>query len=155
MQSYNTYRIPKREQPVELVVEPDGPIDGVLFLLPPGPDSGEGESPLDILNQDEPFLVVRCGPDEIRCYNKRFIVEVRLREPPRPDAETAPRIRCRFRLHDGREVEGAVREYLPPEHARLIDYLNVVSGPFIRLECSAGVVSLLNKRFCVRAIPLE
>jgi hypothetical protein len=141
----NAYRIPKREQSVELLVDPDGPVSGELFLLPPGPDNGEGESPLDVLNQREPFVVVRCGPDEIRCYNKRFVIEVRFREPPRPDADTAPRIPCRFRMYDGREVEGCVREYLPPEHSRLIDYLNYISGSFIRLELEEGLIALLNK----------
>ncbi len=150
----NTYRIPKREQPVELVVDPDGPVQGRLFLLPPGPDSGEGEGPPELLNQRERFVVVRLESGEIRCYNKRYLVEVRFREPPRPDADTAPRVPCRFRLHDGREVEGNVREYLPPEHSRLIDYLNYVSGPFVRLELDDGTVVLLNKRYCVWAVPL-
>ncbi len=150
----NTYRIPKREQLVELDIESEGVSQGVLFLLPPGPDSGEGESPLDVLNHREPFVVVRASDGTVRCYNKRFVVQVRFEAPPRPDADTAPRIPCRFRLVDGREVQGLVREYLPPEHSRLIDYLNHISGPFIRLELREGLVALLNKRYCVQAIPL-
>ena len=149
------YRIPKREQLVEMWVEPEGATQVYLFLLPPGSEFGEGEVPLDVLNQPDEFVVVRSVEGQVYCLNKRYIVRVRFEEPERPDAETAPRIHCVFRLHDGEEIEGTVREYLPPEHSRLIDYLNQIAGPFIRLELHDGMTLLLNKRYCVRAVPLE
>ncbi len=147
-------RIPKKLQQVALWVHPEGRIVGSLYLhLRSNEHAGE-EKPQEILNQADPFLVLKGEPpEEVRFYNKRSIVRVSYQDaPPRETADLVT-LRCRLYMMDGSMIAGAIKEPLPPAHRRLYDYINNVREAFIKVHMEGTDVCLINKAYVVRLNP--
>ncbi|MBA2411113.1 MAG: hypothetical protein H0V62_15575 [Gammaproteobacteria bacterium] len=111
------------------------------------------ERPEDILNEPEPFLVFKTdSSDELRFYRKHRIIRMQYldEQPPLEPAELTI-LDCRLLLTDGVMLAGSIREFLPPERPRLIDYLNNLADCFVRLHLEAGLLCLVNKEHIVYA----
>ncbi|MDR9435253.1 MAG: hypothetical protein RI563_00140 [Thiohalophilus sp.] len=142
-------KVPKTEKEVSLWVNPDGLVKGSLFLLEQSHEHAGQEEPIEVLNQDSPFVVVRLHkPEQLRFYNRTSLIRVEYEQEENNDALGEQTIiPCTIHLMDGSILEGTIRETLPPERARLFDYLNREKARFIRLYLSDTEVCLINKAF--------
>jgi hypothetical protein len=149
-------KIPKKEKQVTLWIHPEGRVIGSLFLsLQNKYYSGE-EEPIEALNKDEPFLVLkREDAEDLRFYNKASIVCVEYYEESKPSSEGMESLHCRLNLMDGSMIEGTVRKTLPPDHSRLYDYLNMDGERFSEISTEGGIVCLVNKSYIVCVVSLS
>jgi hypothetical protein len=147
-------KIPKKLKQVTLWVHPEGRVVGFLFLRPQSLNIAGEEEPLEVLNQPEPFLVLkRQSPDELRFYNKSSIIWVEYVEGAKLQFPEVEPLRCKLHLMDGSFIEGSSRKDLPPDHARLLDFLNLAHEHFVKVYADDGNVYLVNKSYiiCVTA----
>lgn len=141
-------KVPKTEKDVSLWVNPDGLVKGSLFLLEQSHEHAGQEEPIEVLNQDSPFVVVRLhNPEQLRFYNRTSLIRVEYEQEEDGALDEQTIIPCAIHLMDGSILEGTIRETLPPERARLFDYLNREKARFIRLYLSDTEVCLINKAF--------
>lgn len=147
-------RIPKKLQPVTLWVHPEGRVVGSIFLhLQSNQQAGE-EKPQEILNHSDPFLVLKYDdPDSCRFYNKRSIVRAQYHEDNPQTTSEIVQLSCCLHMMDGSLLKGVIREFLPPEHSRLYDYINIDNEPFLKLHVDDQNVCLVNKSYIVRVTP--
>ena len=146
-------KIPKRLKQVTLWVHPEGPVVGNLFLRVPDAEDG-GEEPLEVLNQPDPFLVVKVdGPDEVRFYNKHSIVRVEYPVEASNLTDEAETRHCVLQMMDGSTMQGEIHRDLPPDRPRLFDYLNLSGERFLKIDCSDGRTYLINKLYIMCVTP--
>jgi len=126
-------------------VHPTGLVIGSLFVH--HNNDGEDQATLDVLNQPEPFIVMQVDtPNEIRFYNRQSIIRVEYKEKDVID-ESAKTLYCIIHMMDGTHIEGTIKEALPPEHARLYDYLNISDNRFLKIYVTDDEVCLINKSY--------
>ncbi len=147
-------KIPKKLKQVTIWAHPEGRVIGSLFLhLQSNQYAGE-EQPLEILNHTDPFLVLKCDdPRGIRFYNKRSIVRVQYADAEIQESPEIVCLACRLHMMDGALLTGTIREFLPPEHERLFDYININSESFVKLHLDVGEICLVNKAYIVHITP--
>ncbi|MGH8502845.1 MAG: hypothetical protein ACREVE_10330 [Gammaproteobacteria bacterium] len=167
----DTLKIPKKLQQLELYVYPDGKVIGSIYLhLQSSRHTGE-EKPEEMVNQPEPFLVVRCKePDSFRIYNKKFIIWIKYHNNEQAQESTAlmrlgpdrhmldlsaemagfVRLNCQLYLVDRSKLSGVIEEFLPPGHQRLFDFVNNNASAFVKLYLESGEICLVNKAYIVR-----
>jgi hypothetical protein len=149
-------KIPKKLKQVTLRVHPDGTVIGSFFLSHHRKRTSGAEEPIDVLNQSHPFVVVqREEPDELRFYNKASIVRVEYDEEFSPQLDNITPLYCRLHMMDGSLIDGCIRRPLPPDHARLSDYLNLTEERFIKMHTKGGQLWLVNKSYIVYVTPLD
>ncbi|MGE3540163.1 MAG: hypothetical protein AB7N91_22335 [Candidatus Tectimicrobiota bacterium] len=149
------YKIPKTLRQVTLWVHPEGPVVGSLFLSLYTKNSLGAEDPATVMNEATPFLVLRqTDPEEFRFYNKKAIIRVEYPQEEDPPEEGMTTLYCQMTLMDGSYIEGMVRCVLPPDHARLYDYLNLAHEQFAKLHLEDGRVCLVNKAYVMSVAPL-
>lgn len=147
-----TLKVPKKLRHITLWVHPEGRVLGGIYVREQSAHYAGEEQPLEILNQAEPFLVVkRQEPDELRFYNKRSIIRVEFARGEEPSGDTTDEtfLHCRLQLMDGSLISGTIQEALPPDRSRLLDYLNRVHDNFIKLYSDEGSVYLINKAYII------
>lgn len=151
----DSLKIPKRLKQVTLWVHPEGRVVGYLFLRPQSVNMAGEEEPLEVLNHSDPFLVLkREDPDELRFYHKASVIWVEYDEdrtmpfPPALFPNVEP-LSCVLHMMDGSLIEGSIRKPLPPDRARLFDYLNLKDERFVKVYCEDGGVYLVNKSYIV------
>ena len=144
--SIDTLKLPTKQKKVQLWVHPTGPVVGALFIH--NNDNGQDEAVLDIVNQPEPFVVFQVDtPDEIRFYNRQTIIRIEYNDKDAID-NSAQTLYCTIHMMDGSLIEGTIKEALPPEHARLYDYLNQQhNNRFLKLYVSDDEICLINKSY--------
>jgi hypothetical protein len=143
-------QIPKKQKQVTLWIHPEGKIVGSLFLSLQNKYYLGVEEPLEALNHPEPFLALRHEEcDELRFYNKTAIIRLEYHEESRPVSDGIELLHCRLYLMDGSVLEGTVSKALPPDHARLYDYLNMDDERFAEIYTKEGIVYLINKSYIV------
>lgn len=151
--------VPKVLKAVRLWVHPEGPVLGGIFLQCPAQGATASELPIELLNKPEPFLVCRCGDgsyEQTRFYSKSAIVRVDYVdiEGEASDASNV-RIKAEFQLMDGAIFRGEIREELPPDRQRLLDYMNVHTDRFVRIFLDGREVTLINKAYIMRVVPMD
>jgi hypothetical protein len=144
-------KVPKKLRPVTLWVHPEGRVIGSIYLRTQSPHHAGSEQPLEALNACESFLVFnRDEPAELRFYNIKSVIRIEYTasedDIAETDAESNP-MRCHLQLMDGSYIDGSIRESLPPNHARLLDYLNRADENFIKVHMDDGMVYLINKSY--------
>ncbi len=142
-------KITKALRQVTMWVHPEGPVEGAVFVAVDHTGS-DAEDPRSVMNTDSPFLVLkRYAPDEIRFYNRSSIIRVEYDEslPQNADATQLP---CTMIMMDGSIIVGRIHELLPPEHARLYDYLNQAHDRFIKIYTTDNRVCLVNKSYIIQ-----
>lgn len=146
----DTFKVPKKLKPVTLWVHPEGRVRGALYLREQSPEHAGAEEPLEVLNQCKPFVVIRREePDELRFYNMRSII--RLEYEADHESAAQPVLRCHLQMMDGSYIAGSIREQLPPDRARLLDYLNRSDECFIKIHMDEGTIYLINKAYIIHA----
>ncbi|MEM9055948.1 MAG: hypothetical protein AAGD86_00650 [Pseudomonadota bacterium] len=149
-------RIPKKMKEVMLWVHPTGAVVGSIFLYFKGQDDDGAQDPVDVLNHEDPFLVLhREAPDEIFFCNKNSIVRVEYADRGAVEPDAAVTIPCRLHMMDGSIIDGIIKESLPPENSRLFDYMNISDERFIKLHIDEHYRCLVNKAYIVRVVPRD
>jgi hypothetical protein len=148
----STLKVPKKLQAVTLWVHPQGRVVGAIYLRTQSPTHAGSEQPLEALNVCGNFLVFnREQPEELRFYNIKSIIRVEYENEKNTSMLTKSNdlsaIRCHLHLMDGAYIEGTICEALPPNHARLLDYLNHNDETFIKVHMDDGQVYLINKSY--------
>lgn len=148
----NTLKVPKKLRPVTLWAHPEGRVLGSIYLRNQSPNHAGSEQPLEALNLCKSFLAFnRDQPSELRFYNIKSIIRI---EYAATDADAYDEqragnnpMRCHLQLMDGAYIDGTIRESLPPNHARLLDYLNRSDEAFIKIHMDDGLIYLINKSY--------
>ena len=143
-------KVPKRLKAVTLWVHPEGRVRGSLFLREHSPDHAGPEQPIEVLNQCNPFVVIqRDEPEEVRFYNMRSIIRVEYAVQDDDIRVEGPGMQCSLQMMDGALIHGTIHEQLPPERARLLDYLNRSDECFIKVYLDDGLIFLVNKAYII------
>jgi hypothetical protein len=147
-----TLKVPKKLRHITLWVHPEGRVLGGVYVREQSAHHAGEEQPLEILNQPEPFLVVkREDPSELRFYNKRSIIRVEYDNEGEPGGSSQDEtfLHCRLQMMDGSFISGTIQESLSPDKSRLLDYLNRVEDGFIKLTTDEGAIYLINKAYII------
>ncbi len=156
MQSNECLKISKKQKQVTLWIHPEGRVVGSLFLSLHSELSDSEEAPLEALNHPKSFLALRRDDsNELRFYNKSSIVRVEHCKEQLAELEDINPIVCRLCLMDGSIVEGMIKRALPPDNARLYDYLNTQDERFAEIHIEKDIVCLVNKSYIVYVKPLR
>lgn len=150
--------VPKALKSVRLWVHPEGPVLGSLYLRCPAAGAAPDELPIELLNQPAPFLVCHCGGDEhahTRFYNKNAVTRINYDDAAEAARPARVRIKAEFQLMDGAVFRGEIREDLPEDRQRLLDYMNVHTDRFVRVFLEGDEVALINKAYIMRVVPLD
>lgn len=144
----DTLKVPKKLCAVTLWVHPEGRVLGSLYLREQSPNHAGNEQPWEVLNQCKSFLVFKVDkPDGIRFYNIKSIIRVEYQaEGDSGPGEIEP-MQCHLNMMDGSLIHGTIRESLPPDRARLLDYLNRDDQCFIKTHLEDGLICLINKSY--------
>ena len=149
-------KIPKKQKPVTLWVHPEGRVVGAIFLYQQSENHSGQEQPVDVLNGCAPFVVLqREDLGEPRFYNKRSVVRVEYEDSEPDDTPDMTVLKCGLHMMDGSRLEGTIREFLPPEHRRLYDYINSEGEDFVKLHLGNNNVCLVNKAYIVHVTHQE
>jgi len=148
----NTLKVPKKLRPVTLWVHPEGRVVGSIYLRAHSPSHAGSEQPLEALNTCGNFLVFnRDEPAELRFYNIKSVIRIEYETTENNEATdsntTNNAMHCHLQLMDGAYIDGSIRESLPPNHARLLDYLNRNDETFIKVHMEDGLIYLINKSY--------
>jgi len=147
----NTLKVPKKLHPITLWVHPEGRVLGSIYLRIQSPTHAGSEQPVDALNLCESFLVFnRENPPELRFYNIKSIIRAEYSTESEDLSERQRKnnpLRCHLQLMDGSYIDGIICESLPPNHARLLDYLNRTDEVFIKVYMDDGQIYLINKSY--------
>ncbi|MBI3560424.1 MAG: hypothetical protein HY080_01715 [Gammaproteobacteria bacterium] len=145
-------KITKTLHQLTLWVHPEGLVHGSLYVSV-DTEARPVEDPHRVLNTDWPFIVLRRHhPDEIRFYNRGTIIRAEY-TAPRPQVGNLVDLKCRIFMMDGSVFEGEIHAALPPEKARLYDYLNQADDRFLKLYLQDDQVCLLNKSYITQVTP--
>jgi hypothetical protein len=150
-------KIPKTLKQVTMWVHPEGQVVGSVFVRTQSTVMAREEEPAEVLNQADPFLILQLGKSEhqevVRFYNKASIVRLEYRDEKRTEPAEMASLRCTLWLMDGSTVAGEIRKPLPPDRARLFDYLNLTEERFVKMELGDSNVCLVNKSYIVSVTP--
>lgn len=154
-QSTDSLIIPKLLQKVSLWVHPEGKILGSLFIREQSYYHAGHESPLEILNSPQNFVVLKREElDELRFYNKTSIIRIEYKNTDNSIENNDSIIKCKIHMMDGSLLEGIIKENLPQAHARLFDYINDNSNQFLKLHLTKNEIILINKSYIIRITPV-
>lgn len=154
--SSEALKIPKKQKLVTLWIHPEGRVIGSMYLYEHSESHTGEEQPTEVLNNEAPFLVLhREDLDEARFYNKNSIVRVEYDADPPGEASDLTTLHCRLHMMDGSMFEGAIKEFLDPEHRRLYDYINQTGERFVKLHIDNERTYLVNKAYIVHIAQLD
>ncbi len=143
------YRVPKLETRVRILLDDGRSLEGSIYTSVTGPLGGP-ETILDRLaDASEEFLPLACGEDRL-LLNKTGIILVQCPVESVGSAigeEGAKEVPVRVSLAGGTSLVGRLSIRMPPERARVLDYLNAAPR-FVPLLGESDV-TLIQKHFIV------
>jgi len=142
----DAYRIPRRAVSVRLLLDDGRRLEGGLYVA-----AGEGddyESVFRRLNDvEEDFVPLAAGDDRFLLQKAGIVTAELLETPALPDPVGVRLVAARLSLMGGTALLGRLRVEMPPERARVLDYLNAAPR-FVPLWSDRGVV-LVQRRAIV------
>jgi hypothetical protein len=130
---------------------------GHLHLLARTTSPSDAESPLEMLNREDPFFALMLNSGGVSLISKAQVAVVSCQElSPLDDpdrASAAKLVALSVELTDGVEYRGHCSFELPPNRSRALDYLNG-PGRFFTLETD-GMMQLINKSQVRQIRPLD
>jgi hypothetical protein len=152
------HRVLKRRVSIEIAIAHAGRRSVSVFLSEFASHHAGPERVSDLLNGDADFIpAVVQGSEATTFYQRQGLLCAWVapdEEAPPTEAHTVPTGRAlELTLSDGTLIRGQVGYVLPPERARLIDFLNEAPA-FFRL-LAADRVALINKRHVTQVVPLD
>lgn len=149
------YRIEKVRRPVEITLANGRRLDGDVFVLASTRFRAGPEEPVDLLNDDEPFLPLVLGTGEAYLVQKDWIAIVGTRLPDGDDAieRGIVGMNIELTLIDGSSHVGSIFPEVRADRQRLVDVLNDSSLPFLALF-TAEQLRLVNRRHIAYVRPV-
>jgi len=146
-------RVPKRRASAEVLLPGGTSSRIVLFLAEAASHHAGPERPFDLLNGGADFIpALDEGSGAMTFLNRAGLVAVRVDAALESDGGDDPTIPTEHEvevlLEDGAVLRGLVSYLRPPDHSRLVDFLNDPT-PFFRL-IEEHSVALVNKRHVSR-----
>jgi hypothetical protein len=130
---------------------------GRLHLLARTMSPSDAESPLEMLNREEPFFALTLSGGGVSLVSKAQVAVVSCQEvPPQDDPDrvsAAKLVALSVELTDGVEYRGHCSFELPPNRSRALDYLNG-PGRFFTLATD-GTTQYINKSLVRHIRPLD
>jgi hypothetical protein len=121
--------------PAEVVLAQGGVLVGELHLLARTAYPLDAESPLELLNRDEPFFALTLGEGRAVFVSKTQVSILSCwGHTPLPDpdrASAAKLVALEVELADGTKYQGRSIFEMPPSRSRALDYINEPGGFFI------------------------
>jgi hypothetical protein len=150
--------VPKRRIPVTVTLAGGMHREVILFLAEGVSGHEGGERLSDLLNGGAGFIpAVEVETQAMTFLNRMAVVVAEagpLAERAAADDLSLPfEHEVELTLTDGRTLRGHLSYVLPPDHARVADYLND-AAPFLPLHGDAGVM-LVNKLHLTRVLLVE
>jgi hypothetical protein len=141
------YRIEKVRRAVEVTLTNGQRLDGDVFVRTSTRFGGGPAEPIDLLNDDEPFLPLVLTTGAAYLVHKAHIAVVGTRLPEGDDAvdRAVVGMKVEITLADGSSHLGSIFPELRADRQRLIDALNALSLPFVALF-TAEQLRLVNRR---------
>lgn len=149
-------RVPKRRAQVEVLMPGGAARQVTVFLSEFAPRHNGPERLSDLLNASEDFVpALDVSTDTIVFLNRHGIAAARVAHEWElgEEAASGEQHEVEITLVDGTALRGTVTVILPPEHARLLDFLNDAQ-PFVRLA-ERDKVALVNKRHIARVAKVK
>ncbi len=143
------YRVPKVETRVRILLDDGRTLDGSIFTSVTGPLGGPETILERLVDPAEEFLPLACGEDRL-LLNKTGIILVQCPADavgPAAGAQGAKEVPVRVSLAGGTSLLGRLSIRMPPERARVLDYLN--SAPRFVPLLGDRDVTLIQKHFIV------
>ena len=139
------YRIEKRRCPVEVTLANGRRLDGDVFVQSIARFRNTPEEPLDLLNDDDPFLPL-AAPAGVSLVQKAQIAVVGMPLPlcDEPVEAGVVGMRVELTLMDGSAHVGSVFPEQPADRPRLVDFLNDTPLRFLPLF-TADQLRLVNR----------
>jgi hypothetical protein len=154
--SMSDYRIQKVRRAVEVTFTNGLRLDGEVFVqsstrFRPGP-----EEPLDLLNDDEPFVPLVLASGAAYLVHKAQIAVVGTELPEGDDAldRAVVGMKIELTLIDGSAHTGSIFPESRADRQRLVDVLNDLSLPFVALF-TADQLRLVNRRQIAYVRPIN
>lgn len=130
---------------------------GHLHLLARATSPTETESPLEMLNREEPFFALTLNEGGVAFISKAQVAVVSCQElapVEDPDRLSAAKlVELSVELTDGVEYRGRSSFELPPSRSRALDYVNG-PGRFFTLGTD-GITQFINKSLVRQIRPLD
>ena len=141
------YRIEKVRRPVEVTLSNGHRFDGDLFVQTSTRFRTGPEEPLDLLNDDEPFLPLVLTTGAAFLLHKAQIAVVGTPLPEGDDAidRALVGMKIELTLVDGSTHVGSIFPEVRANRQRLVDALNDLSLPFVALF-TTDRLQLVNRR---------
>lgn len=149
-------RIEKVRRPVEVTLANGHRLDGDVFVPVKSPNRNGPGDPLDLLNDDEPFLPLVHAGGDIYLVQKTNIAVVGTHLPIRDDAveRAVVGMHVELTLADGSTQAGSLFLEMRASQDRLSDALNDFALPFVALF-TAEQLRLVNRRHIAYVRPLN
>jgi hypothetical protein len=130
---------------------------GHLHLLARTMSPSDAESPLEMLNREEPFFALTLNGGGVALVSKAQVAVVSCQELASHDdpdrVSVAKLVALAVELTDGVEYRGHCSFELPPSRSRTLDYLNG-PGRFFTVETD-GMMQHINKSQVRQIRPLD
>ncbi|MBA3670917.1 MAG: hypothetical protein H0W68_02690 [Gemmatimonadaceae bacterium] len=128
----NEYRIEKVRHPAAVALTNGRLLEGDMFLQRFAQFRAGPEQPLDVLNNNDPFLPMMLSSGDVRLLQKSQITMVATALPALEDGvvTTVPGMHIELTLSDDTSLEGSVFPELRSDHPRLVDFLNCMTSRF-------------------------
>lgn len=129
------YRIAKLRCPVEVTLANGHRLDGDVFCQSIGRFRSGPEEPLDLLNDEDPFLPLAGGDGTVCLVQKAQIAVVGCALPAGDEAADTGILgmRVEFTLVDGSAHVGSIFPEMRADRPRLVDFLNDTPLHFLAL----------------------
>lgn len=133
------YRIAKVRCPVEVTLANGHRLDGDVFVQSAARFHDGPEEPIDLLNDDDPFLPLAASSGVVHLVQKAHIAVVGLPLPAGDEPVEAGVVgmRVEITLVDGSAHVGSVFPELRADRPRLVDFLNDTPLQFLALFTTA------------------
>jgi hypothetical protein len=139
-------RVPQREVRAEIRLHGGQTRSGLLFVPAQGPDGSPGRLTDRLNDADEAFLALRDEATGVLVSKHRIVhVELPRSEVAVEVVDAVTQVAARVQLADGSALDGVLPYAMPPDRARLLDYLNTAPG-FLQLVAGEKLV-LVNRDF--------
>ena len=156
----NDYRIEKERFQVVVTTVDGEELVGDMFLQPYSPRRSGPESPVDVLNDDDPFFPLALDEGDTLLLAKSGVRDVVVPDdlPSEAEEEYATigvrLANVELTLMGGDTCVGTVRLEMPDERPRLLDFLNRYHRRFLPLQTGAGM-RLVSWQCIERVRPLD
>jgi hypothetical protein len=153
------FTLPRAALPAQVLLTQGGPRPGHVFVMERVPQHDGPETVMEMLNRSEGFFAFRAeGAADVLLLSKSHTVSVSVdRQAPITDPArltAAKMVGLELALAGGTKLAGWASVEMPPQHSRLLDYLNAARDAFFAVWTHAAT-HYVNPAHVLYARPLD